>query len=403
MRLEKRLCEIMKKHISLLLLNLIAVFELTACNSDIAGMEYTIEEYGSYPQSLVEDSNTTAELDKLCSIYDETGYISGDWEFINYSNTNVDGGSAWARTNIKCRYREPISHGGKQYLAVFYMYREGVHSSGMTYVGADGKVYEDSKIYYFEYEPIRWDVFHLSGGVDRYVTHDLIDFVPYGSKLDGKGNVMGYYGSYIETMFGGWFKDDETVMEREIDLESRYVKGEGRKNCNDDVPGGKYTTTTYIPSYNELCALYGTRRHSKLFTYDKIFLNNTKDRTDLVKFIDETVIEVSHYLTRDLVIEGEENHESIMACYLDGWYDSEDPDNIYQGSLLATNSDMTPITEPITDYNSSGVVVAFDRMTEPQVEAELPLWAKLMITLGGAAIAVGLGLIIAKIVNKKDE
>ncbi|MBQ2694071.1 MAG: hypothetical protein IJF57_00825 [Clostridia bacterium] len=152
-------------------------------------------QFGSYPQTLCDDEDIISQLDK----------IDKNWKYYDYYGGNGDYGSM---QKGKYSYYADVSYGGKKYRAVYieeyrpslttisastasyqanmsFLTDEDFYENDINmdnYVGHlfDSKLYKE-KVYYFEYEPILWQVLDPSTGF--VVSCDILDAQPFCNTL----------------------------------------------------------------------------------------------------------------------------------------------------------------------------------------------------------------------------
>ncbi len=152
-------------------------------------------QFGSYPQTLCDDEDIISQLDKM----------DKDWKSYDYYGGNGEYGSM---KFVPYAHYADVSYGGKKYRAVYieeyrpslttisastasyqanmsFLTDEDFYENDINmdnYVGHlfDSKLYKE-KVYYFEYEPIRWQVLDPSTGF--VVSCDILDAQPFNNTL----------------------------------------------------------------------------------------------------------------------------------------------------------------------------------------------------------------------------
>lgn len=152
-------------------------------------------QFGSYPQNLCEDEEIISQLEK----------IKKDWKYYDYYGGNGDYGSM---KFVPYAHYADVSYGGKKYRAVYieeyrpslttisastasyqanmsFLTDEDFYENDINmdnYVGHlfDSKLYKE-KVYYFEYEPIWWQILNPSTGF--VVSCDILDAQPFNNNL----------------------------------------------------------------------------------------------------------------------------------------------------------------------------------------------------------------------------
>lgn len=136
-------------------------------------------ELGSYPQNLVTDSKTISKLNELEISWKSYGYYSGDGsinsaeegDWMKYSDVSLDGNRY--RAVIFTKYR-PIGSGD-----ISDVYSSSQNSNG----------YSPNKIYWFKFEPIKWNVLDSISGL--LLCEYIIDSQPFNYTFfyDGEGDM----------------------------------------------------------------------------------------------------------------------------------------------------------------------------------------------------------------------
>ncbi len=181
-------------------------------------------QFGSYPQTLCDDEDIISQLDK----------IDKNWKYYDYYGGNGDYGSM--KKSEGYSYYADVSYGGKKYRAVYIEeYRPALttgtsedsnqananfltdaRSEGMNGDNMLGYIFKYKialeKVYYFEYEPIWWQVLDPSTGF--VVSCDILDAQPFCNTLywrdnngDGEDGVSDYETSFDEDAYYEFFGD----------------------------------------------------------------------------------------------------------------------------------------------------------------------------------------------------
>ena len=165
----------------------------------------TVINFGSYPQSRVNDTVTINKLDSVTKSWKSYNYYSG-------TGNRYDGKM---KPSDYMKYAD-INYNGKKYRAVmFTQYRPnwtGLTSSvNNSYQSKKG--YYIEKIYYFLYEPLQWRILDAANGL--IMSNLIIDCQAYNNFVlyaDGKyyGNSSkSYYASnYGKSSIRTWLNDD---------------------------------------------------------------------------------------------------------------------------------------------------------------------------------------------------
>ena len=168
----------------------------------------TIINFGSYPQSKVNDSATLKKLDNASKQWESNEYYSGtgDWD-----DGNMEPGDYMKYADIKL--------GGSKYRAVTFSeyrpYHTGYTHSDGTYQATyqDGSGYFTNNVYYFKYEPLKWRVLDASTGL--VVCDSIIDSQAYNNyvlKADGyywgDSDKTHYASNWEYSSLRAWLNDD---------------------------------------------------------------------------------------------------------------------------------------------------------------------------------------------------
>ena len=189
-------------HLRQVVLSSCKIEELNLPKSD----DSDIIEFGSYPQSEVKDSATLAKLSTAAKSWVSYGYYSGndshgsmkpgDW--MEYADMDING------------------DGANDYRAVrFTQYRpywtENSCSSGNSYQDDNG--YTVNNIYYFKYEPLKWQVLDPKKGL--VLSKSIIDSQAYSNTiyLNSKGSTNdaageNYANDYATSSIRKWLNED---------------------------------------------------------------------------------------------------------------------------------------------------------------------------------------------------
>lgn len=130
----------------------------------------TIINFGSYPQSRVNDTVTINNLEGVTKNWKSYNYYSGTGSWDDGNMTSSD----------YMLYADFL-YGGEKYRAVTFSeyrpYRTGYTHSDGTYQDDNG--YYTNNVYYFKYEPLKWRVLDASTGL--VVCDSAIDSQPYNN------------------------------------------------------------------------------------------------------------------------------------------------------------------------------------------------------------------------------
>ncbi len=226
-------------------------FAVSAKAVDISSLAVgDIIEFGSYPQSKVEDKNIIAELDRK-----DKSWISYDYYLGAYSGY-IQSGSADG-TMYKSDYMRyaDINYNGEKYRAVvFDMYRP---YDTMRYEGhfsdQEDNGYFPNIVYYFKYEPLKWRVLDPQNGFvcsDNAI--DCVEFNGYIYRPEGESNYYSdpdctnYASDYSTSEIREWlnnkfiytaFNSEERFMIKKslIETPSRDNDGYGCPEVTDKI------------------------------------------------------------------------------------------------------------------------------------------------------------------------
>lgn len=199
-------------------------------------------EFGSYPQSLVTDTDLIEELNTLVQEWISYGYYSGD-------------GKAGSETTKDYMKYADVEHNGNKYRAVLFTeYRPvtiyGKNTSGNQYSNG----YNKNNIYWFEFEPLKWRLIDRDEGL--FLCDSIIDSQPFNA-------VSGYY------------MDDEKTIRA-----NNYVHSTIREWLNNDFYNTAFSAyeQSIIETSEIENKLYdGTYEEVSPNTFDKIFLLSVSD------------------------------------------------------------------------------------------------------------------------------
>ena len=139
-------------------------------------------EFGSYPQSLVTDSVTLANLGTAALHWSSYGYYSGS-------------GSAGTMVQGDYMHYADTAYNGEKYRAVtFSAVRPAYTPSLCGQTHASG--YLANTVYWFKYEPLTWRVLDKESGVMR--CESIIDSQAYNNTVYG---LSPFYGNAEQTVF----------------------------------------------------------------------------------------------------------------------------------------------------------------------------------------------------------
>lgn len=164
----------------------------------------TIINFGSYPQSRVNDTVTINNLDGVTKNWKSYNYYSGTGS-LSYGNM---------KPSDYMKYADIVFSGNKYRAVTFSEYRPYctgyTHSDG-TYQDDNG--YYTGNTYYFKYEPLKWRVLDASTGL--VICDSAIDSQPYnnyilysGSEYWGDSNKKHYASNWEYSSLRAWLNND---------------------------------------------------------------------------------------------------------------------------------------------------------------------------------------------------
>ncbi len=214
-----------------------------------------IVEFGSYPQSKVEDSATLNALNAKTLSWKSYGYYSGNGSY----------GSMTAKDYM--RYAD-VSYNGDKYRAVkFSHYRPYyTYSSSYTNTYQDDNGYSPNTVYWFKYEPLEWRVLDPTTGYIMCET--IIDSQPYSNTIyEGGKDANGYTGYWNDAAKTNYANDWATSSLREWLNDDFYntaftrsEQSQIKQTTLDNSPAYESNKNTYadttdyifIPSYSDM-------------------------------------------------------------------------------------------------------------------------------------------------------
>lgn len=165
----------------------------------------TIINFGSYPQSRVNDTVTINNLEGVTKNWKSYKYYSGTGSWSDGNMTSSD----------YMLYADFL-YGGEKYRAVtFSEYRPfstgGTSSTSNSYQDDNG--YYTNNVYYFKYEPLKWRVLDASTGL--VICDSAIDSQPYNnyilyadSNYWGDSNKMHYASNWEYSSLRAWLNNE---------------------------------------------------------------------------------------------------------------------------------------------------------------------------------------------------
>ncbi|MCH5198324.1 MAG: hypothetical protein J1E34_05400 [Oscillospiraceae bacterium] len=226
-----------------------------------------IIEFGSYPQSEVDDEKTLAALNDLTLTWQSYNYYSGNGIYGSMSVGN------WMK------YAD-VTYNEKQYRAVMFTeYRPNntqyALSINQTYQDDNG--YMTDTIYWFRYEPIKWRVLDPEAGL--VVSESLIDAQPYNNTIyyanseywkDSEYTV--YANDYEHSTIREWLNKDfynTAFTESQQELIAVTTCENGASADDSQYSCGNTQDKVFLPSYSDLANTdYGFSSKTDAWTSD---------------------------------------------------------------------------------------------------------------------------------------
>ncbi len=213
--------------------------------------------FGSYPQSKVNDAKTISQLDSVSKSWKSYGYYSG-------TGSCTDG---QMQPSDYMKYADFIYNGSKYRAVTFSQYRPfwtGKISSKIfstSYTFQDDNGYYTGNVYYFKYEPLKWRVLDASEGL--VMCNTSIDAQAYNNYIIYSNGE--YYGNSAKTYYA-----------------SDWANSSIRAWLNNDFYSTAFTSTEKSQigtTYNENKSSYSSQ-YDSANTSDKIFLLSYNEVTN---------------------------------------------------------------------------------------------------------------------------
>lgn len=245
----------MKKTLALILTLALCLGAVSFASTAFATeAEYEYFYFGSYPQSKVEDTAITAELDKLAP----------DWE--NWTSYGYYSGTDRMGTMVQgdwMRYTD-VAFNGEKYRGVkFTQYRSTrtIRTSGESYSRQDENGYFINNAYWFKFEPLKWRILDKDAGL--VMSETLIDSQPYNNTIYyitdaiywNDADCKIYANNYAASSIRAWLNDDFYNTAFSEDEKTAISK----KKINND-------------GYKTLLGETGYEKFDSIETEDNIFL-----------------------------------------------------------------------------------------------------------------------------------
>ena len=216
-----------------------------------------IIQFGSYPQSEVEDETLIAKLNARAPEWDE-------WTSYGYYSGNGNCGSMiqgdWMR------YID-VEYNGNKYRGVkFTQYRPYyTYYNSLNYSYQDDNGYITDISYWFKFEPINWEVLDPVSGL--VICETIIDAQAYCDTIYYNGDKLSNYAYFNDSLFKNFANDYENSSIR------KWLNGDFYNTAFSDGQKNKIKSTALNNDgyYTLTGAGYDNRLDSKE-TNDKIFL-----------------------------------------------------------------------------------------------------------------------------------
>lgn len=158
--------------------------------------EYNVEdiiEFGSYPQSLVTDSELVSLLNNQSGLWQSYEYYSGTGYY--------DDGKMTASTYM--RFKDIVYNNEKYRAVIFDSYRPYLSGSNSSINEQQSNGFLTENTYWFKFEPIRWIVFNPKLGI--IMCENIIDSQPFNNYIIKNGidfqEKDAYWGNVEQTYY----------------------------------------------------------------------------------------------------------------------------------------------------------------------------------------------------------
>ncbi len=152
--------------------------------------------FGSYPQTEVTDQSLTATLNNLAGAL-PTDAANGTWT--SYGFYNVEGQVS------NYTWYQDVSYGSDKFRGVYFTDWRPMDHYSADYINyasrQDDNGYSINTVYWFRYEPLRWNIITKSGGKALLLCDMVIDSQPYD--FDGA-----YSNNYAQSTIRAWLSDN---------------------------------------------------------------------------------------------------------------------------------------------------------------------------------------------------
>lgn len=239
------------------------------CTYSNLGKVGDIIEFGSYPQSRVNDPIILKQLQQ----------DMGEWHYYNYYSGNGNFGSMYQDNYMK--YKDVVLNNEKYRCVMIEEYRPFWSGSQKTANNSyqDDNGYSLNEVYYFKFEPIKWRVLDNKSGL--VMSESLIDAQPFNNMAFQHNSE--YYTDYFvyETFccnykysdIREWLNDDfyNTAFSND---DKKYIKTTELENKNDKHPqygeAETYDNVFLLSYYDTINEAYGFNSNSNNYDVRRI-------------------------------------------------------------------------------------------------------------------------------------
>ena len=211
-----------------------------------------IIEFGSYPQSEVTDGELKAKLTELAGSTD-------GWTSYGYYSWNEE--TEQPEQGDFMRYAD-VEYGGEKYRGVYFtQYRpyRTVESSSTGNSYQDDNGYNTSTVYWFKYEPMKWQVlsFDKTTGNAVVLSKDIIDSQQYYNNYNERtiGGVTVYLSNYehsdIRAWLNGTFYDGAFSASEKNAIIPTTLDNKAYSTSYSEYDSNSTTDKVWLLSYSE--------------------------------------------------------------------------------------------------------------------------------------------------------
>ncbi len=213
----------------------------------------TVINFGSYPQSRVNDTVTINKLDG----------VTKNWKSYNYYSGTGDWDDGSMKPSDYMKYADIVFNGNKYRAVTFSKYRPCVtgNTSSSSNTNQNDNGYYTGNVYYFKYEPLKWRVLDASTGL--VVCDSVIDSQAYNNYVlyvDGEcwgDSGQTYYASNWEnSSLREWLNNDfyNTAFSKTQQDRIKELTRENESTCiskyDNDPTSDKITLLSYYDVVN---------------------------------------------------------------------------------------------------------------------------------------------------------